>query len=178
MWYFRWFSWISFPWAPDYIALCHLNFSQNSRRCSQIWGFSPVVWDCKLLLWVVTLLCSKSTEEWTNRNQKFSQWTKRKQQEYKINVWDMSPINTNMFLPLPHSKWQWRQLVKSLSWEFKTKYSWIFSVSSIYFNSISWPMPEIIDPAFAKTSRKRSFSVIQNERFVQTFSTRLLSPTV
>ncbi len=26
-------------------------------------------------------------------------------------------------------------------------------------------MPEIIDPVFAKTSPKRSFSVIQNERF-------------
>jgi hypothetical protein len=77
----------------------------------------------------------KSTEEWTNRNQKFSQLTNRKQQEYKINVGDMSPINTNIFFPLPHSKWQWRQIVKSLSWEFKANHTWIFSFSSIYLNS-------------------------------------------
>jgi hypothetical protein len=27
------------------------------------------------------------------------------------------------------------------------------------------PMPEFIDPVFAKTSPKRSFSIIENERF-------------
>jgi hypothetical protein len=27
------------------------------------------------------------------------------------------------------------------------------------------PVPEIIDPVFAKTSRKRSFSMTENERF-------------
>ncbi len=32
------------------------------------------------------------------------------------------------------------------------------------------PVPEFIDPVFAKTSQKRSFSVIQNERFRLVFA--------
>jgi hypothetical protein len=32
------------------------------------------------------------------------------------------------------------------------------------------PMPEFIDPVFAKTSQNRSFSVIQNERFRLVFA--------
>ncbi len=33
------------------------------------------------------------------------------------------------------------------------------------YSSIDIPVPESIDPVFAKTSPKRSFSVIRNERF-------------
>ncbi len=42
-----------------------------------------------------------------------------------------------------------------------------FHLSSLIFASghFDFPVPEIIDPVFTKTSPKRSFSVIQNERF-------------
>jgi hypothetical protein len=36
--------------------------------------------------------------------------------------------------------------------------------------SISYPVPKFLDPVFVKTSPKRSFSVIQNERFGLVFA--------
>ena len=38
------------------------------------------------------------------------------------------------------------------------------------FERIDCTVPEFIDPVFAKTSPKRSFSVIENERFGMVFA--------
>ncbi len=46
------------------------------------------------------------------------------------------------------------------------RFQCVYSIDS----SVSQPVPEVIDLVFTKTSPKRSFSVIQNERFELVFT--------
>ncbi len=96
---------------------------------------------------IVFLAILKNTlelENWTNRNQEFTQWTNSQQRGPHRNSVDIlvSPVNVISLIcclpPKPRWKWKWRHLIRAAYWKFKNQQSYLFTSKTVNFCPNLW----------------------------------------